>query len=1006
MTAWILCASLLVMAHVRASDAQGLEFFEKKIRPMLTEKCVGCHNSTGKAKGALMLDSRQGMLTGGNDGAAIVPGSPEKSLLIKAISYKDAELKMPPKEKGGQLSADEIANFETWIKMGAPDPREGTVKKLTGLTAEARAHWAYQQVKKPDVPKVDSAGWARNEIDAFVFEKLQANGLKPASQASKDALIRRASYDLIGLPPTVEEARAFIDDASPEAFAKVVDRLLASPHYGERWGRHWLDSARYSDTRGLISNGQKYRFEDYRYMYAWTYRDYVIRAINDDKPYDKFIVEQLAADRLPGVKEDDERLAALGFLTVGKRFNDREDIIDERIDTVTKAFLGMTASCARCHDHKFDPVSIADYYALHGVFASSMNEPYSKPMLKGSFDESKHEDYEKKLTMLQNANRQAYYKLVTDLSKLFYEKSEGWVHSKMYKSKSVERFDIYKKFGITEKSRVDREVENAIKITNDNPVFGVASWFIHTKADAASAIAEIIPTMQKRLNSPKSTINPMVAKAFLAAANDIKSTEDVAKVYAKIFTELRPTAMAFIEARSKGEPTKLDTATQQLCEAVYPIPTLEELDTPEKVLLAAEALPLENEGVAYFKFNELNSLRISHPGAPGGAMTIYDFPSPHDSRIFLRGDKRKPGDLVPRRFIDSLAQSTYGSETAPKFSKENSGRLELAEAIASPKNPLTARVLVNRVWMHHFGEGFIRTPDDLGTQSEKPSHPELLDYLAAKFMEDGWSQKKLHRQILLSASYQQSSEPNAVAEGKDAPNRLIWRQNLRRLDFEAIRDSMVLLTGRLESELYGKPVNLTDEPYCYRRSIYGYVDRLQLSDLMSQFDYADPTFVNSARTSTVVPQQALFFMNSAMSVDVARQVVAREDVAQAINNKARVQALYSIVFQREPKPEEIALADEFIAGAEKMFTELHPKQAAQLVVVPPKLTDSDVKELNKKAARLAVKAAKTGDTSMMMNFGKQATIKNEGVRVKRAPLTPWELYTHALLLSNEFVYVN
>ena len=821
------------------------------------------------------------------------------------------------------------------------------------------------------------------QIDNFVFEKLQQNGLQPAPQASKEALIRRATYDLIGLPPTVEEVSALSSPTlPPDAFTKVVDRLLASPHYGERWGRHWLDTARYSDTRGLVSNGLKYRFEDYRYQYAWTYRDYVVRSMNEDKPYNQFIMEQLAADRLPDIKPDDERLAALGFLTIGKRFNDKDDIIDERIDTVSKAFLGVTASCARCHDHKFDPVSIADYYALHGIFASSMNEPYTKPIMKNSFDPAKREDYEKKFAATQEANRAAYYTLVTDLSKLFYEKPEGWILGKMYSRKSPEHFDVYQKYHITEKSRTDREVEGAIKLNGGDPVFGIAGQFAATKHDANNAVEEKAAEVLKRLASPKSNANAIVAKAFLAAP-PIKTKEDVAKIYAKIFADLRSTHMAFILARSKGEKTNLDAATQQLCEAIFPVPTLEELDTPEKVLVAAEALPLEQEGVNYFKFNELNSLRISHPGAPGGAMTIFDMASARDSRIFIRGDTRKPGDVVPRRFIEALSPAVYGTDRPPQF-KEGSGRMELAEAIASPKNPLTARVLVNRVWMHHFGEGFVRTTDDMGTQSEKPSHPELLDYLAARFMDEGWSLKRLHRQIMLSATYQQSSETNALAEAKDASNRLLWRQNLRRLDFESIRDSMVLLTGRLDSTLFGKPCNLTDEPYSYRRSIYGYVDRLQLSDLMSQFDYSDPTFVNSARTSTVVPQQALFFMNSAMAVDVARQVVAREEVAEAKDHAARVRALYSIVFQREPKPEEIALADEFIGGAEKMYAANHPQAAAATA-------KAEATEAQPRTVAVSKKAKRMADPMMAMGGSKTAAVKNEGVRVQRAPLTPWEL---------------
>ena len=426
------CLARLAVAAETAPEPTkaGLEFFEKNVRPILAEHCYKCHSITESAsKGGLILDSRDGMYKGGDQGPAVVPGNTAKSLLLQAINYTDNELQMPPLKAGGKIPVAKIKVLEEWVKMGAPAP-VGAGNKLTGLSQKARDHWAYKPVVKPVVPEVKNKVWVHNPIDAFVLAKLESVGLQPNPTTNPESLLRRIHYDLVGLPPVADKVRAFsgqytaavlVDAASVQRgqpgkavdtlIAKEVDELLASPHYGERWGRHWLDTARYSDTRGLAVDQGNSLFEDYRYAYAWTYRNYVIDAINADKPYDQFIVEQLAADRLPDLKKEDPRLAALGFITVGKRFDNKDDTIDERIDTTTKAFLGLTVACARCHDHKFDPIPAADYYSLHGIFASTI-EPLQRPLITSPDAAAQRADFEKRLKALQEESAAGFYEYI------------------------------------------------------------------------------------------------------------------------------------------------------------------------------------------------------------------------------------------------------------------------------------------------------------------------------------------------------------------------------------------------------------------------------------------------------------------------------------------------------------------------------------------------------------------------------------------------------------------
>jgi mono/diheme cytochrome c family protein len=967
---WLSLALLGALASVASAQTptDKAAFFESKIRPLLLKNCSSCHGGS-QSKGNLSLETAAGWKKGGYSGPAVVPGDPAKSVLIQRV--KSTTNPMPP---NGRLSADEIAALEAWVKMGAPEPVATSPHsaRLTGISDKARAHWAFQPLQNPVPPKV--AG-VKSNIDAFVRGKLAEKGLKPAAPASRATLIRRAYYDLIGMPPSVEEVRAFLSDKSPDAWAKVIDGLLASPHYGERWGRHWLDSARYSDTTGLLNGGAKNRFADFRYANAWTYRDWVVSALNKDLPYDQFLTLQLAADKLPVSQSDPKQLAALGFLTVGKRFQDNNDQIDERIDTVTKATLGLTVSCARCHDHKFDPIPTADYYSLHGVFAS-IDEPEELPAVAPSTDPEQKADYEQKLSALLIRGRRDYFDYAAYRQAEFLKAPTAWLQAAQGNPRSKETGDILEAAGLPSNLQ-SRYLIGALRARPDHPVLGPLARLMRTNPQMLRRGG---PQLLNRLlgNRDGQAFNPIVVRELQSAQP--KTPAEVAAVYGKLYERLAPKARELLQARRDSKtPAGMDTATVQLLEVPFPLPPAESIQSTEKLRELAAKFQADPRAAARFPFNEINQLDITHPGAPGCAMVVRDSEEARDSRILIRGERARPGDVAPRRFLECLSGPSRTNFT------EGSGRLDLARAIVSPSNPLTARVAVNRIWMHHFGQGFVRTTDDLGNQSEKPSHPELLDWLAFRFIKDGWSLKKLHRIVMLSETYQQSSDTNLAFEKVDAQNRLLWRSNLRRLDFESIRDSLVHLTGKLDPTIGGKPVNITDEPYIYRRSIYGYIDRLFLSDLLTQFDVSDPNAPNTGRISTIVPQQALFFMNSPMAVDVARQVAGRPEVATATTEAEKIRATYLILFQRSPRPEEVQLGQQFLAQTAKQESALPDSPTS---ILPGR------------------RPVRRQPMPQMQRGGKYAPIKNNTAMVERAPLEPLELYAQALLCSNEFVYVN
>ena len=965
-------------------DPEHVAFFEKKIQPILSGTCYKCHSvEQNKAKGGLTLDTREGLAKGGDGGPVIVPGKPEESPLIIAVSYKDKDLQMPP--KGEKLSDKEIADLTAWVKLGAPDPRKSAAPavaaKLSGLTEKARGHWSFQPVKKPAIPAVKNRAWCVTPVDVFVLQKIEAKGMAPSPSLmerpeTREILLRRATYDLIGLPPTPQEMEEFTRDTTPNAFAKVVERLLASPHYGERWGRFWLDSARYADTVGADRNQN----EDYRFPYAWTYRDWVVEAINKDMPYDQFIMHQLAADLIP--KNDPKNLAALGLITVGERFGNNNDVINDRIDVVSKGFLGLTVSCARCHDHMFDPIPTKDYYALHGIF-SSISEPAELPMLNKP-DPKLLKEYEDKVAALEVADRNTYFGVIEEIAGAFRQKAGGYLIASQMPGGEAEKLLAREKFMKEEK--LDEQILGVVRglIRGDHPVFGPFALFKDVPAgqfatQAPKKAAQIVENKDKRFN-------PLVAAAFQSSVP--ARLEDVAQIYERLLNTFSKSKEVIKTAREATKETAatVDQPTLQLAAAPFKLDLAHEISAGQLRGLVQQ-LPQQLRRGNY-NFATINELKMTHPGSPARAMIVADRKDVRDSPVFIRGQAESRGEVVPRSFIEIL---TPGGRRQPF--RQGSGRLELAQCIASKNNPLTARVVVNRVWMHHFGEGFVRTPDDLGTQAEQPSHLELIDYLSHYFMEQKWSLKSLHKMIMLSKVYQQSSKAASrdtldAFAAIDPDNRLLWRANVRRLDFEAVRDSMLVMSGKLERRIGGNPVNLTDEPYSQRRSVYGYVDRGNVPELMQHFDFSDPHMPNSKRTSTIVPQQALFLMNSPFAVDVARSVVRRREVSGAPDDVQRVMGLYKVVLQRTPMKDEIALAIQFLRE--------ETKAKPQMVASAKEITDKASKRVEERKKR---------DMEPNRMDGLSA-IRNQGQYVAREALTEWETLAQTLLLSNEAAYVN
>jgi len=852
----------------------------------------------------MRLDSRTALIQGSDNGPVVVPGQPEKSKLIQAINYV-GDLKMPPKDKLPQESIDVLTR---WVKMGVPWPDIPSASNAPSTAPEAwKSHWAFQPVRQPALPSVMYAAWCKSPVDAFLLSKLEEKGLTPAPIADPRALIRRAYFDLIGLPPSEAETAAFASDPRPDAFAQLIDRLLSSPQYGERWGRYWLDVARYADSKGYVFTQER------RFPYSYTFRDYVIRAFNEDVPFDEFILEQLAADRLP-LGEDKHPLAAMGFLTVGRRFmNNTHDIIDDRIDVTTRGLMGLTVTCARCHDHKFDPIPTRDYYSLYGVFASSV-EPPLPPVIETPRRTKEYVFFEKQLQEKERSLQQFFEHKHQELEASFRKRTADYLlaGNEARGKPKTEEFMFVTEGGELNPLGVARWrkfLETSRK--GSDPVF--AAWHSFAALPEKEFAAQG-PGVMAKIASTK-TNNRLVTQAFVdKAPADLR---EVAKRYGDLFTAADNAWQQAIKTAADSKqpaPKSLpDPAQEELRQFLYSPgkPTCLAMRETEEFLLDRASL----DQLKALR-SEMENLKATSPGAPARAMILEDAPNLYNPHVFLRGNPNAPGEAVPRQFLQLL------SGPARQPFREGSGRLELARAIASKDNPLTARVLVNRVWLHHFGAGLVTTPSDFGLRSDPPTHPELLDYLAATFMENGWSIKKLQKLIMLSSAYQQTSDPRPelarAGENADPDNRLLWKMNRRRLDFEAQRDTLLAVADSLEPKMGGAPPELTTRPFSSRRTVYGFIDRQNLPGLFRTFDFPSPDSTSPQRYETTVPQQALFLMNSPFVQEQVRRLVRRPEVEKEKTTEARIQALYRLVFSREAEPDELSIGLHFIGSQDSM----------------------------------------------------------------------------------------
>ncbi|WP_152050455.1 PSD1 and planctomycete cytochrome C domain-containing protein [Tautonia marina] len=906
-TAGVWLSAVLAVVSPQVSCAQedrttdwppeALSFFEERIRPVLAEQCLSCHGARKQTSG-LRLDSRSAILEGGLiEGPAVYLDDPAVSPLLDVLRH-DSELKMPPDQK---LADEVIGAFERWVQMGMPWPDDATIPTPEVVADASTTHWAFQARTDPAPPEVSDPSWIATPVDAFLRKRLDDEGITPSPSADRRTLLRRVTFDLIGLPPTPDEVEAFLQDprSDDEAFADVVDRLLANPHYGERWGRHWLDVARYADTKGYVFT------EERRYPYAYTYRDYVVRSFNEDKPFDRFILEQLAADQLD-LPPGDPALAAMGYLTVGQRFlNNTHDMIDDRIDVISRGLMGLTVSCARCHDHKYDPIPTADYYSLYGVLNSS-TEPDTLPLITELVDSKgpERDDFLRQLREREAAIETFLRSKRDEINSDFQRRSRSYLEATHVIQSTGELGSAGRR---RDDNAIDREararelpprrlgafldkwttmVEQSDPSTD--PI--LAPWHALATLPPESFADNAAQMLESLSSNTALEVNPIIKAALVQPAPPATFAEVIER-YAQAFSD-----------RSEGET---DQPGRSALDALF---------LPESGALAVASIDEAQRLLERDERNEQRNLerkaeelQVNHPGAPPRAMVMVDTEKPREPVIFVRGNPGNRGPEVPRQFLQLLE----GDDRRP-FS-QGSGRLELAQKIADPSNPLTARVMVNRIWMHHFGQPIVGTPSDFGTRSDVPTHPELLDFLASQFVKRGWSIKEMHRLILNSRSYRQVSLDRPEATAIDPENRLLWRQNRKRLELEPMRDAMLAVSGRLDARFGGRPSPSPSVPDGTRRTLYSMIDRTFLDGVYRTFDFASTEVSNPNRPQTIVPQQALFLMNSPFMAKQARALADRcRDEAASDESTDRIRRMYQLLYGRLPEPSELELGERFL----------------------------------------------------------------------------------------------
>ncbi|QDT41620.1 Planctomycete cytochrome C [Gimesia alba] len=1066
LVSWGLCIFVMILSRPLLADDADLkktDFFEKRIRPLLINQCYDCHSEDSVESG-LRVDSLSALVRGGERGPSVVIGKPEQSLLISAVNHS-GQLHMPPKDK---LSQKEISDLTEWIRLGAYWPNSKPIAQSNEnesegplFTEQEKAFWAFQPPQKPSLPSVKQSGWVQNRIDNFVLSRLEQKGYAPALPAEKQDLIRRATFDLIGLPPTRKEVDDFVKDDSPNAFAKVIDRLLESPRYGERWGRHWLDVARYADSNGLDEN--------LSYANAFRFRDYVIAAFNQDKPFDQFVQEQLAGDILAEQVNDDsriEKITATGFLSIGAKMLAEDDqtkmqmdIIDEQLDTVGRTFMGLTLGCARCHSHKFDPIPIEDYYSLAGIFKSTKTMENFKVVarwqertLASPEEIQKLEQHKKQIADLdseiQSVVKQADeqflreerkhvsdYLLAAEIKKHADELMKGTkpigetlqadsadsvliVEAENYQAGNVKKSltgygegigVIYNKGMLPNIAEYEVELPKAGRYqfeiryaaASARPVQLLINGQLVKNKAAGEVTGSWYPKSQQwkvegfyQFNKGNNKIRleskipfPHIDKLLIATPREPSRKErnliaEIAAPESKLIGSITAQWADYLAKHSQEETSpfyiwselvRTGKTPETLGPSYQRFQSLNDLPEAERLPRAAQLYgalfaEVEQEWQAYLKTDEGKNTK-SLPNAESEAIrqVLYDpkgpfalpadretfyaaavkteltekrtarkelektlpqYPTamavseqkPENVKVHLRGSHFTLGKEVPRQFLRIIE----GEQQTP-INDQQSGRLQLAQWLTSGRHPLTARVMVNRLWRWHFGKGLVRTPDNFGKLGERPTHPELLDWLAVQFVEQGWSIKSMHRLIMLSSTYQMSTRYNAELAAVDPENRLLWRMNRRRLEAEAIRDSILAVCGKLDYEMGGSLLGVENRKYVTstrnvnpvvyqtnRRSVYLPIVRSALYEVLQAFDFADPSVLSGDRTHTTVAPQALFMMNSEFvmqnTMDLADQVLHETHLDQ----RAKVNRIYEKIFSRPASAMETSRALNYI----------------------------------------------------------------------------------------------
>jgi hypothetical protein len=932
--------------------------FNREIRPILAEYCFHCHGPDANQRAAdLRLDVAEDAHQ-----SAIQVHHADASELIARVTTEDPESRMPPAASGKELSAEQISLLLQWINEGAKYSR----------------HWAFEPIRDRQklLEELPSNNSDASVIDRFLAVKQTAAGLEYSPEVSREQFIRRATFDLIGLPPSWDEIKAFVADESPNYIDNLLDRLLASPQYGERWGRHWLDLARYADTHGGAAIGFT------TFPFAYTYRDYVIHAFNRDLPIDGFIMEQIAADQL-GLPHNDPALAALGFLTVGMQFRNDHDTIDDQIDVVTRGLMGLTVTCARCHDHKFDEISTADYYGIYAAIAPS-KAPLELPVVGEPANTSERNDYEQTLKSLK-----------LKLESFVRDQSEV-MRARLRMQVGLYLGEIAKGVGEQDTSTVflsyrtddirpiifNRWLGYLKSLGPDDAVFGpwleMQSWGklesseFTTRCEAYLAKlsaefdqADRNPAHIHALLSEPPKWNHLIVDALVAKKP--VSLADVAEVYGSVFVEvqrqwLRALVNAAEEATAEEKILPDDHPEHQIINSPVYRQLRHHQYAPDSPFMVSDevAMELTNRTINDLigaKRGAIHQLHLAAAGSPPRAMIVTEDPTPAEQHVFLRGNPLSRGPVVQPQFLTVL---NFGE---PKVFENGQRRLGLAQAIVAPENPLTSRVLVNWVWQNHFGVGLVRTPDDFGTRGQPPTHPELLDYLAGEFQQNGWSLKWLHRQIMLTRAYRQGAIEDEVFRERDPDNHLLWRMPRKRLDFESMRDAMLSVSGELDLQVGGRPIDLNATPAIPRRSVYGFTNRDIIANLMSTFDAANPNACTAKRPETTVPQQTLFALNSDFIQDRAARVAGETKALELPNPEARATEMIRRILGREPTNPELERVTEFL--------------------------------------RDAMAAANVANSA-----GDAAKSENSDLNHEQVAESAWTQLAHALLASNEFIFLD